>query len=63
MIARLALKFCRGYILKRIDTEEFKLAVAKAVNDKVDLPKLNEQEEGALFLAVVTALIALLKKL
>ena len=63
MIARLALKLCRGYILKRIDTEEFKLAVAKAVNDKVDLPKLNEQEEGALFFAVVTALIALLKKL
>ena len=63
IIAQIALRFCRGYILSKIDTDDFKNAVAKTVNDKVDLPKLNESEEKALFLAVITALIALLKKL
>jgi len=63
ILAQIALRFCRGYILRKIDTDEFKDAVAKTVNDKVDLPKLDEKEEKALFLAVITALIALLKRL
>ena len=63
MFAKIALKICRGYILRKIDTESFRGSVADSINEKVDLPKLDEKEEKALFLAIVTALIALLKKL
>ena len=45
-----------GYIMRKILSEEFKNYLVEVINEKVDLPKLNEKQEARLIKAVIESL-------
>jgi hypothetical protein len=51
----------KSYLLKKLEDEEFKKAIAEAINKRVDVPKLSEKTEFRLIRALVEAVVEYIK--
>ena len=63
MLARILLQFCKGYLIKKLDSKEFKELLTLAINNGIDLPRLSEKEEGVFIKASINAVSSYLKGL
>lgn len=63
MIKKFALKIAMKYLMAKLDDDKFKASIVKAVNRKLDIPKLNEKQEEELFGAILKAIVAYIKAL
>ena len=55
-LKKLALKFTVGFLVKKIQTDEFKEQISNYINKKIDIPKLDEKQEQNLIRAIIDAL-------
>ncbi len=63
MFKKLAFRIAKGYILKKVDEGEFRIKIAKAISDKIDIPGVKEKQEYRLSLALVDCISDLIKGL
>jgi len=56
ILGKLAFKLGKGYFFKQLEKEDFKKKIVQIVNEKVNIPKLNEKQERQLFSAVYDAI-------
>jgi len=61
IIKNLLFKLIKKEIRKRLDNDSFKSMIVKAINKKIDIPKLSEAKEEKLFRAVIDAVCEFLK--
>jgi len=45
-----------GYIMRKVLSDDFKQYLVAVINEKVDLPKLNEKQEARLIKALIETL-------
>ena len=63
MFKKWAFGLTKRYLINKFTTEEYRQQLITYINKKVDLPKLTEKEEKALFTAMIDATIAFLRAL
>ena len=63
MFGRLALKYGMKILSKHMDNPKLIEVVVKAINRKVDIPKMPEKQEADLIRAIIKGIVSVVVKL
>lgn len=62
IIKKFAFRVGKNYMLNQLKSKTFKTHIIASINQKIDIPKLNEKQEEDLFKAIYNAIVIYLAK-